>query len=138
MADPFDVQLARASLDLKAMSTEVRREIRPALRKIARPMIKDAKDNADWSSRIPGAIRLSVLKRGVSIRVSRRKAPHARAYEGIAGRKTFRHPVFGDREHWVEQKTRPFLDPAVQAHAHKIRPAMVEIIEDAARRHGYK
>lgn len=120
------------------MSTAVRREIRPALKDVAEPMVAAARANASWSTRIPKAIRLSVLKRGVEIRVSKKRAPHARPYEGIGGNDQFRHPVFGDRSRWVSQKTRPFLDPAVKAHRSKIRPRLFQVVEEAARRHGYK
>lgn len=138
MADSFATQLVRADADLRAMSKEVRREIRPALRKAAEPMVSEAKARAGWSTRIPGAIRLAVIKRGVEIRVSAKRAPHARPYEGITGAAQFRHPVHGHRDRWVSQKTRPFLDPAVKAHRGKIRPALFKIVEDAARRHGYR
>lgn len=138
MADSFTAQLAQASRDLRAMSTEVRREIRPALKEVAEPMVAAARSNASWSSRIPKAIRLAVIKRGVEIRVSKARAPHARPYEGIGGNAQFRHPVFGNRDRWVPQKTRPFLDPAVKAHRNKIRPRLFEIVEEAAKRHGYR
>lgn len=138
MPDSFSAQLARASLDLRAMSKEVRREIRPALKKAAEPMVAAARANASWSSRIPRAIRVAVIKRGVEIRVSAKRAPHARPYEGISGNGQFRHPVFGNRDRWVPQKTRPFLDPAVKAHRNKIRPSLFAIVEEAAKRHGYR
>lgn len=138
MADSFADQLRRAAIDLRAMSTEVRREIRPALKKAAEPMVSTARANASWSQRIPGAIRLAVVKRGVDIRVSKRKAPHARPYEGIGGNAQFRHPVHGNRDRWVSQKTRPFLEPAVKAHRSEIRPRLLAIVDEAARRHGYR
>lgn len=138
MADSFAGQLRQAAADLREMSTEVRRGIRPALKEVAEPMVAQARANASWSTRIPGAIRVSVLKRGVEIRVSRKKAPHARSYEGIGGNQSFKHPVFGDRGVWVQQGTRPFLDPAVKQHRKKIAPALMRVVEDAAKRHGYR
>lgn len=139
MASPLlSWQLKRAAADLKLMSTEVRREVRPALQKAAEPMIRTARSNAAWSRRIPRAIKLSVLKRGVEIRVSKRIAPHARPLEGVRGNRTFRHPFFGNREIWYDQKTKPFLGPAVEAHERQIVPALFKIIDEAARRHGYR
>lgn len=134
----FADQLRQAAADLRAMSTEVRREVRPALKKAAEPMVAQAKANASWSTRIPRAIRLAVIKRGVEIRVSAKRAPHARPYEGISGNAQFRHPVHGRRDRWVSQATRPFLDSAVKAHRNKIRPSLFKIVEEAAQRHGYR
>ena len=138
MEESLSAQIRQASADLRAMSTEVRREVRPALQKAAEPMIRTARSNAAWSRRIPRAIKLSVLKRGVEIRVSKRIAPHARPLEGIRGNRTFRHPFFGNREVWFDQKTRPFLTPAVRKHRREIVPLLAKVIEDAAKRHGYR
>lgn len=136
--ETFSMQLRRTGDLLREISTEVRREIRPAIKKAAEPIVRDAKKNASWSSRIPKAIRVSVLKRGVEIRVSAKKAPHARVLEGITGNRTFRHPLFGNRERWFDQKTRPFLTPAVEKHLPKVRAAVIRIVDEAAVRHGYK
>lgn len=138
MADSFSVQARQAAADLRAMSTEVRRGLRPTLQQAARPIVAQARANASWSTRIPGAIRLSVLKRGVEIRVSRKKAPHARPYEGITGKSSFRHPLFGNREVWVEQHTRPFLEPAVKAHGAQVTEKVTRLIDKVARQHGYR
>lgn len=138
MADDFSRQLATASRELKNMSREVRKEIRPRIRKAAEPMLADARGNASWSSRIPRAIKLSNTRRGVSIRVDQKRAPHARPYEGIAGAGKFRHPVHGHRNRWVSQATRPFLDPAVRKHRNKVRAELVQLVQDAARNNGFK
>jgi hypothetical protein len=138
MAGDFAAQLRQAAADLRAMSTEVRRGVRPALVEAAQPMVSEAKANASWSSRIPGAIRARVLKNGVDIVVNRKKAPHARPYEGITGNDTFRHPVHGRRDRWVEQKTRPYLEPAVEQHRGKVRVGLERVVSDAARRHGFR
>jgi cation diffusion facilitator CzcD-associated flavoprotein CzcO len=138
MADDFARQVAKASAELRAMSKDVRKEIRPRIREAAQPMVAQAKANASWSTRIPGAIRMSIAKRGVDIKVSRKKAPHARPYEGITRSGKFRHPVFGNRDRWVSQATRPFLDPAVRQHRDKVRRALVDLVDDAARRHGFR
>lgn len=138
MADSFASELRRAAADLRGFSTQVRREIRPAVKRAAEPMVAAARANASWSTRIPGAIKISTLKRGVEIRVSRKRAPHARPYEGIAGGSTFRHPVYGNRDRWVTQQTRPFLEPAVRQHMPKVRAELIAMLDDAATRHGYR
>lgn len=108
--------------ELGKVPIELRRRLRPALRDSAADIVSDMKSRASYSSRIPGAIRLSVsfAKRrgGVHIRVNSKRAPHARVLErGNDGSRstTFRHPVFGDKEVWVSQPTQPFFFPAIQA-----------------------
>lgn len=126
--------------DLRAMPPEIRRKLRPALRRCAEPMVREAKANASWSSRIPGAISLSVTKNGVKIRVSLSKAPHARAYEGMSSDRVgnFRHPVFGDEDVWVSQRERPFLMPAVGHNQAAVDPAIRQVVESTAREHGFR
>lgn len=139
MADgDFSVQVARAASDLRAFAATVRREVRPAIQKAAEPIVADARRRASWSRRIPKAIRVSVAKRGVNIVVSSARAPHGRVFEGIRGNSSFRHPVFGHRDRWVEQATRPYLSPAVEAGRGKVRAELVSVVEDAARKHGYR
>lgn len=101
---------------------ELRRELRPALRHAGEELRSDMRRRASYSSRIPGAIGLTVSFSakggGIRLRVNSRKAPHARVLErgNLGGRAgTFRHPVFGDRDHWVTQETRPFFFPALKA-----------------------
>lgn len=125
-----------AVADLQAMPKEIRKQLRPALKQAADPIVSAARGNASWSTRIPAAISTRVLKRGVEIRVSQKKAPHARPYEGLSGM-TFRHPVFGDRDVWVAQRARPFLLPAVRAHRDEVRKAVTDVVEQVARDHGF-
>jgi len=133
--------MAQVVADLRAMPPEIRRKLRPRLLQVTRPMVNRAKANAGWSRRIPGAIGLSVTKNGVLIRVNVKKAPHARAYEGLSGNNRsgyFRHPVFGDEDVWVAQRERPFLLPAVQAYRDTVEPAIRGVVEDVARAHGFR
>lgn len=140
MASEFSVQLANLARDFRLIPADVRRRMRPALQRAAQPIIAEARANASqWSYRIPSSIKLSVLKTGVMIRVSSKTAPHARPYEGIGTRrKTFRHPVFGNREYWVEQRTRPFLMPAVRRHRAEVHREVERTIDRVLRLHGYR
>ena len=77
---------------------------------------------------------------GVELRVSK-GVPHARPYEGISQQGStsyFRHPVFGNREVWVSQNTRPYLWPAVRGRARDMRAAVEQAFEDAARESGFR
>jgi len=111
-------QVLQLRRDLLKVPQEAQRGLRRAVREIGSDVQQTSQANASWSSRIPGAhfmrVSLSQSRPGVFIRVDHNKAPHARPYEGIL-QWTFRHPVYGDRENWVEQQSRPYLVPALES-----------------------
>lgn len=123
MAEQFVIegytQLVR---DLKKYAPEVAKQYTRDLKGIAASTAATARGNASWSTRIPGAIGVSATNKGAALKVSRRKAPHGSLYERgpKGGGNTFRHPVFGNREVWVTQSTRPFLKPAIDVHYHEL------------------
>jgi hypothetical protein len=123
---------------IRAFDPALRRALTKELREEASGILTDAKSNASWSSRIPSALALSVTSRDVSLRVKRAKAPHGPLFErGSRGnRSTIRHPVFGHREVWVSQPSRPFLQPAVDQNRAAVVAAVVKAVEQAARKAG--
>jgi hypothetical protein len=134
--------------DLGKLPAGVRRELRPAMRKAAQPILADAKRRASWSSRIPGAIKLSISfqggsRTGVRLVTDSQKAPHARPFESGSGRnRNLRHPVFPRSEDrrswtWVEQTTRPFFFPAVRAGEDEARRQAGLAVLAAARSAGF-
>jgi hypothetical protein len=130
---------------LRAAAPTVRRDLPARMRKVGDVAARDARQRASWSSRIPDAIRVGTQTRGgragVFLRVVAAKAPHARAYEGLAkggSRVSFRHPVFGDRDRWVTQRTRPFLVPAVQARRDQVNAELSALIDRAAAQAGLR
>lgn len=128
--------------DLGKIPLELRRELRPALAAAAQPILQDAKARAGWSSRIPSAITVkssfSESRPGVRLVVNRAAAPHARAYEGLSSGGRLRHPVFGNREVWVQQPTRPFFFPAVYAGREQVAAATSDALAAAARTSGFR
>lgn len=134
-------ELDRLIADFGQFPDDLRKELRPAMRRAAEPILRDAKRRASWSSRIPGAIRLvaSFTKRspGVRLRVDLKKAPHARAFEGLTSGATFRHRVYG-RDVWVTQRARPFFFPAVQAGSEAVMAEANAAVLAAARSAGFK
>lgn len=134
---------ARVVVDLSAIPKEVRKDLRPALRRIGMRVAQGARARASWSTRIPGAVKVKVLfgrkSQGVIVHVDRNRAPHARSYEGIGtSGVNFRHPLFGDRDRWFAQRKRPFLEPAAQAERAQVPAEIARVVEDAARRHGFQ
>ena len=130
--------------DLGRIPVELRQELRPGLKAAGEVVASEARINASWSTRIPAAIKVFALfgrlTGGVVVKVDRSKAPHARPLEGIAARRgalsrthsgTFRHPVFGDRDVWVDQPTRPFLAPAAAAKRGDVQDRVAEAVKAA-------
>lgn len=134
----FDAQEWREfQRDLKEMVPEVRKAFNKNMKGLLRRIIiPSAKRNASWSRRIPGAIKPQVTARRVGLQVSRRSAPHGRPFEGISG-PVFRHPVFGNRDVWVQQPARPFLLPAVNANRERFMQEAGAAIDDAAEETGW-
>jgi hypothetical protein len=113
---------------------EIPRESRSAIRKgvtlATADFVSDVKADASWSSRIPQAVvtrvSFSRTRPGVRVLIDKKKAPHARAYEGMAkggNRDSFRHPVYG-HDVWVSQTTRPFFRKNVAKHRDKVIDAI--------------
>lgn len=120
----------------------LRARIRPALVASGEGLRQAAAANAEWSTRIPKALktrtRFSGSRPGVYVVASRKVAPHARTLEGITGNRTFRHPLFGNDEKWVEQPTRPFLAPAVQQQGDEAIRRVGDALDGALRDAGLK
>lgn len=112
---------------------EMRSRLAARLRPIGERTVADAKARASWSSRIPAAIHLRVSfsgkNPGLIITVDHTVAPHARAYEGIVY-DVFRHPLFGDREYWYDQKSRRYVWPAVQATQQEVADLADDVIDE--------
>jgi hypothetical protein len=128
----------------RVMAAGIRRNIRAAVQTSGAGIVAKARANASWSTRIPGSIRMRVsfAARGAGVTVvsSKRAAPHGRPYEmgskGTSGE--LRHPVFGHRDRWVPEATRPFFFPAVAEATPEMLRAMDKAITDAVREAGFK
>lgn len=135
-------QMAKLARDMHRMGPAGRRALRRRMKELSGPLLADARARASWSTRIPGALSVRPIVRddriGVQLRASAAKAPHARPYEGMVQPDAFRHPLFGDRDSWWTQKTRPFAVPAALAKAEDTRRAVLGAYEDAAREAGFR
>ena len=126
---------------LQGMPPNIRTGLRTGLRAAGTTGVTQAKANASWSSRIPGAItmRTSTTARtaGVFLRVNSANVPHARPYEDITGRGFFRHPVFGT-DTWVSEGSRPFLAPASASAREVAKAGADKAVRVAAARAGFR
>lgn len=128
-------------LDLAGIPAALSRELRPALLRAAEPILRDAKGRASWSERIPAAIKLklslSQSRPGVRLVTDAAAAPHARPLEDANGA-GLRHPVFGNRDVWVQQRTRPFFFPAVKAGSAQVVAESTAAVVAATRAAGFR
>lgn len=116
---------------MRQLPAHTRKEIRGEFRIIGDKVAKAAQQNARWSKRIPPAIATSVTTKAVAVVARRARAPHVGIFE-YGGR----HPVFGNRDVWVEQKPRPYLRPAVAAVAPLVVPEMNAAMDRAIKKAG--
>lgn len=128
--------------DMRKLPEETRKTVRPKLRAGGEIVAADARRRADWSSRIPGSVRVRTSfqesQEKVQVIAGGSGAPHARPYEGVASSgSTFRHPVYGDREVWVSQEKRPFLFPAAEAKGDEVTGLVRAALDDAAASIGF-
>lgn len=149
-------ELRKLVRDFGKLSPELRKELRPALLRGARPILDQARANASWSTRIPKATRIGAKfqkrRGGVVIITSAKRAPHARPFEGLSG-SPFKHPVFWPRRRlmvfgkerpnakfgstWVAQAARPFLFPAVEAKGGAVTNELAKTVQEIGRKHGW-
>jgi hypothetical protein len=129
--------LTRLGRHLKDADRRLLKELRDGLKRAVMPAIAEAKSNASWSRRIPGAIkpRVAFPKRGaqIGITVSRKAAPHARPYENTGVGGAFQHYVFGNRRNIVTQAARPFFLPAMVNGKESVTREVDRIAERVAR-----
>jgi len=128
--------------DLRKIGDGVGRNLGKEFKRAAGPVAQQARANASWSSRIPGAISAGVSSSrrfpGAQIKVAKGKAPHARLFEFPGRGGSFRHPVHGNREVWVEQRGRPFIRPAVRAKGGEFIKAADRAVTSAAKAAGFR
>jgi hypothetical protein len=108
--------LRRAAPDL---AKGLRADLRVAGLEVAAKAKAIAEEN---SEKIAGTIKVRVASTTVAVVAGGEGVPEAALFElgntggrrsaAASGRGTFRHPVFGNRDVWVNQDMHPFLAPA--------------------------
>ena len=150
---PASYQFTQLQRDLNAMGPKLRKRLRADFTRIGQSAASDARSRAGaWSKRIPSAISTRALvdmgrgRVGAEVRVSK-SVPHARAYEGISQQGSishFRHPIYPNPDRprnewrWREQRTRPYLWPAVRGREGAMRRAVEKTVDDVARECGFR
>jgi len=116
----------------KKVAPDVEKDLNRGIGLAGEVIAREARQNASFSSRIPGSIETRRRGRRVKIRAGGDAAPHAAVFEhgGLPG--SFRHPVFG-RDVWVEQAAHPFLTPALESGADEAFGLVVAAVDSALR-----
>lgn len=133
--------LRRVQLDYIKMGTVLAAQTLHALAEVGQQVVREADANAP-ASKIHGSLSstANITGRGVTVamRISGAKSKGAGpAFESISGKPTFRHPLFGDRDHWYTQAARPFLKPALDRKARDAERQIADVVEKAARASGW-
>jgi hypothetical protein len=138
LVDTCDLKAVAKALGKHADGKELAKELRTGMREVLRPFVPKvraayrAAPSRGVSRRRQGPGLRSLLARstglqvrttgklaGVRLRVDGRKMPAGMGslpamWEGRPQGRPWRHPVFGDRETWVSQESRPTFYPTVQ------------------------
>lgn len=123
-------------LRLKTVDPAVRKGLRTASLRAVGVIVEDAKARASWSETIPGAIVPTATQTYVGVKARGSKVPIAALNERRAGK--WRHPVYGNRSVWREQRAKPSVRPAVKAHAATVVAGVKVATDLAIREAGFK
>jgi hypothetical protein len=71
----------------------------------------------------------------VSVKVDASKLPadQRELPKYMEGLKPWRHPLFGDTEHWYPQASHPFFFKTVRAHEHQVQDEVKQVLTDVAK-----
>jgi hypothetical protein len=130
-------QLKELGKRLRAAEPALSKQLRVRLRGLGNVVADEARARSEWSTRIPGSLKVRVA--GFSVKIvgnADGTAPDAAPLEHNGAGGTFRHPVFGNADVWVEQRARPYLAPALEAKAAEIELMATDIIDSTLREVG--
>lgn len=120
---------------------DLRKEMYRGLRRAARPLIADARENARRTLPKQGGLneRVARSRFKVSVRGSGRNPGVRISATGVDARVDTqgrdRHPVFGNRRVWVQQKVRPhWFEIPMRAGAPKVRRELDRVVVDIAKK----
>ena len=133
-------ELKRLAADLRKVAPEVRKQLPKRMRQAAEPIRQEAEARKPASDFRVGVRFKASGRDGATVKIvaTSRKRPELpglleRGNAGSRNPSRFRHPVFGDRDVWVEQATRPFLAPALHDKREEAIRNIAEIVDDVER-----
>lgn len=130
-------ELTKFAATLRKTAPALSKEFGTALRAGGELVAQDARQRASFSRRIPGSIKVSRRAASVRITAGGPSAPDAAPFENKGKEGTFRHPVFGNYDVWVNQQAHPFLRPAGEANQEEVAAVFMRAVTDAFRKAGF-
>lgn len=145
--------LYQLTKDLQNVDRKLAVEMKKQMRQVAGPIRDRVAQEASWSTRIPGATKVSTRftarTQQVIVTVNRNQAPHARPLENAGEEGFFTHPVFASksrrgrlrqvvRGRMVQQRARPFFAKAIRASDHRIDAAIEQVAQDFEKKLRFK
>jgi hypothetical protein len=138
--------LRRVTRELRRMdSREVTKRFRKELRAAATPLVPvvrasiqsipsrtgDGSLRAAMSKAVRVEVRTTGRQAGIAIRVDGRKMPaHMKSLPSmVEGKKRWRHPVFGNRQVWVQQPSKPYFYKVVRPAGASSRRAVNRVLD---------
>lgn len=131
-----------------AANKELRKQLRKDIREAGKPVVVKMRKNArgisgapkEWKKKAAQrtSLKMNTTKRKAGIRIITTKPPKETPIGRYMNRGKWRHPVFGNRNNWVEQRVNPnwFDAPAKQSHrvmVTKVANALQKVVEQIAR-----
>lgn len=123
--------LRKLMADIRKVDKEIPRELTNGLRDGAKIIAEEAKKRASFSKRIPRTIRAAASGSKATVKAGGKRAPHAAALENNGKAGTFRHPVYGNRDVWVDQQSHPYLAPAAEAKEGEVADVVAAAVDKA-------
>lgn len=137
-------ELKTLARDLRKLDPAVGRNFTRGVKTVGDIVAGKAKENArsfpragDGTDRIEGTIKVQGGFTTLRVVAGGEEAPEAAAIENKGQAGSFRHPVFGDRENWVDQTAHPYLAPAGDDGADASEAALLEVIDASLREVGF-
>jgi hypothetical protein len=129
---------------LRKAQPEAHKQLRRRLRKAGEIVAVAARELAsEHSEKIPPTVKVRTAGATVAVIAGGKDAAIAPLFElgntggsksaAAARRDKFRHPVYGNRQVWVDQDMHPFIAPAAAAHMLAVERDVVGALDDAAR-----
>ncbi|MFI5973507.1 hypothetical protein [Streptomyces sp. NPDC051452] len=135
------------AMDDKKLKAKFRRELRKAAQPLVPKVRRSIRNIPSQQAYSPDGLRAALARAtrievktsgreaGVAIRVDGRKMPSRMKSlpSMVEGTKRWRHPVFGNREVWVDQPKQPYFYNAVRTAGPLARRAVSRVLDDITR-----
>lgn len=134
--------LDRLAVQMKAAERTTRSSYRKGLKEIGNSIRDDARARIVEISPETAAelkVSTSIPKASVSVQGGTKARRIGKLLEGHDGQQgEWRHPLFGDREHWYSQARHPHLFPAFEAHKKDAMKNLKRNVKDGIHAAGLK